>query len=39
MKFEVNQKDHSKFVSFKNELRDTERQKAILIKQYEQVVE
>jgi len=25
MKFETNQKDHSRYVNFKNELRDTER--------------
>jgi hypothetical protein len=39
MKFEVNEKDHSKYVGFKNELRDTERQKTILIKEYEELVE
>lgn len=38
MKFEVNQKDHAQYVTVKNELWDCEREKSILIKQYEELV-
>ena len=38
MKFEVNQKDHSRFVSLNNEITDTERQKKDLSKYYQQLV-
>ena len=38
MKFEVNQKDHAQYVTVKNDLWDVEREKSILIMQYEELV-
>lgn len=38
MKFEVNEKDHAQYVTVKNDLWDVEREKSILIKEYEELV-
>ena len=38
MKFEVNQKDHSKYVTLNNEIKDTERQLKVLDDYYNRLV-